>query len=331
MAGAALALAIAVVTALLVTRADDDAGRTAASPTPDAPRSAAAQGPRVGETLKPVGSRPRGIAIANGDLWVISARAAGWRGSMRATIRRHGTQPRIGRGAVGVAGHGDAVWVANSRLGQVIELDSETGRVRRRLHDAGGAGARRRGRRRALGRRDTARGAAPDVLFHYDRAGNLLGRDDVPNDITALTVGGGRAWLAHDGASRGSSDSAPSLTVRHRHVAASARPSRSTTAAGASGRASPPTTRSPGTTCAARRIVDDHVSPAALRGSPFAGGRVFVASNTDHTLVVVWTQRQPDPVGEPIAVPLNPLAVAAGAGHVWVSGLGANTLSRIDY
>ena len=80
-AGAALALAIAVVTALLVTRDDDDAGRTAASPTPDAPRSAAAQGPRVGETLEPVGSRPRGIAVADGDIWVTSATAGGWRGS----------------------------------------------------------------------------------------------------------------------------------------------------------------------------------------------------------------------------------------------------------
>ena len=37
------------------------------------------------------------------------------------------------------------------------------------------------------------------------------------------------------------------------------------------------------------------------------------------------------PVGDPIPVPLNPWAVDAGAGHVWVSGLGANTLSRIDY
>jgi hypothetical protein len=37
------------------------------------------------------------------------------------------------------------------------------------------------------------------------------------------------------------------------------------------------------------------------------------------------------PVGRPLAVPLNPLAVAAGAGHVWVTGLGENTLTRIDH
>ena len=37
------------------------------------------------------------------------------------------------------------------------------------------------------------------------------------------------------------------------------------------------------------------------------------------------------PVGDPITVPPNPWAVEAGAGHVWVSGIGANTLSRIDY
>jgi DNA-binding beta-propeller fold protein YncE len=57
---------------------------------------------------------------------------------------------------------------------------------------------------------------------------------------------------------------------------------------------------------------------------------VFVASYTDHTVVVVDPETMKT-IGDPLHVPFNPWAVEVGAGHVWVSGLGSNTLSRIDY
>jgi YVTN family beta-propeller protein len=61
-----------------------------------------------------------------------------------------------------------------------------------------------------------------------------------------------------------------------------------------------------------------------------AGGRVYVASYLDHTVVVL------DPetlhrVGRPVPVAFNPYAVAAGGGHVWVTNLGAGSLTRLDY
>ena len=65
-------------------------------------------------------------------------------------------------------------------------------------------------------------------------------------------------------------------------------------------------------------------------GLAVAGDRVFVASYTTQNVVVV-DQESLEPVGDPIPLSLNPWAVEAGAGHVWVSGLGENTLSRIDY
>ncbi len=76
-------------------------------------------------------------------------------------------------------------------------------------------------------------------------------------------------------------------------------------------------------------IVESSVTPRP-EGLAVAGGRVFVAGYTTQNLVVV-DQESLEPVGDPIGVPHNPLAVEAGAGHVWVSGIGANTLSRIDY
>ena len=55
-----------------------------------------------------------------------------------------------------------------------------------------------------------------------------------------------------------------------------------------------------------------------------------MASTTDHTVVVV-NPKTGGRVGDPLPVRPNPWAVTAGAAHVWVSGVGANTVSRIDY
>ena len=69
------------------------------------------------------------------------------------------------------------------------------------------------------------------------------------------------------------------------------------------------------------------VEPAELA---LAGGRVFVAGNTDHSVVVLDVDSG-RPVGAPIPVGLNPTAVTVGAGHVWVAGMGDNSLTRIAY
>ena len=44
-----------------------------------------------------------------------------------------------------------------------------------------------------------------------------------------------------------------------------------------------------------------------------------------------WTRRRCGASGEPIAVGFNPFAMAADERSVWVTGLGDNTLTRIDY
>jgi DNA-binding beta-propeller fold protein YncE len=61
-----------------------------------------------------------------------------------------------------------------------------------------------------------------------------------------------------------------------------------------------------------------------------AGGRVFVASRNDQAVFVLDPVNLA-PVGEPIRVGLNPYAMVADGHSVWVTNLGDNTLSRIDY
>jgi hypothetical protein len=323
-AGALIALALAVVVAVLATRGDGggDVNRAVASPSPQAAPAV----PRVGETIEKVGFRPRGIAVANADLWVISATRGHLERIRADTLQPHGSQPRVGRGAVSIAAHGDAVFVAISRQGSVIELDAGTGRVRQRIEvpftpilvDAGANGIWIAAHRA---------GPASDLLFHYDMRGNRLGRVKVPYDITALEVGGGRAWIAHGGVPRILGYDVKLRARDRQYLTAEAtelaygdrRLWVSEPAAASLGRYDP----------RSRGIVESRVV-SRPEGLAVAGGRVFIAGYTTQNLVVV-DQKSLKPVGDPITVPHNPLAVEAGAGHVWVSGIGENTLSRIDY
>ncbi len=61
-----------------------------------------------------------------------------------------------------------------------------------------------------------------------------------------------------------------------------------------------------------------------------AGGHLFVSSRNDNTLVVL-DPKTLKPAGEPIDVGFNPYALAADERSVWVTGLGDNTLTRIDF
>ena len=61
-----------------------------------------------------------------------------------------------------------------------------------------------------------------------------------------------------------------------------------------------------------------------------AGGRVFVSSRDDQAVSVLDSDELAL-VGEPIPVAINPYAIVADKRSVWVSGLGDNTLTRIDY
>lgn len=326
---AATALLALAATILLITRdsggdRQDGEKRTARAVAASSP--SAETGPRVGATIRSVGFRPRDIAIANGDLWVISALRPRLARIDAATLRRHGTQPNVGRGALSVTARGNAVWVANARRGRVLQLDAESGKVAHRLTipvapilaAAGPGGLWVVGH----GARDD-----PDVLFHYDLDGALLGKAELEQDVSALALGGGRAWVTLRGLPRLLSFDAR-LRVRSRSWL---------TAEGAElafGAGHVWVSVSADDSIARLDPRDKQVVTTAVGSRPagvaVAGGHIFVASNTDHT-VVILDPKTGRPVGKPLPMPPNPWAVAAGEGHVWVSGLGANTVTRIDY
>jgi predicted Ser/Thr protein kinase len=316
-AAAAAAIAALLATAAAVLLVSQGGG---GSP----PKAVAARAFRVGATTQPVGFRPRGIAVAGGDLWVISATRNRLARLDAATLRPDGVQTRIGEGALSITADGDAVWVAIGRRSQVLKVDAQNGRVTDRLHVprapwvlAANGGALFVAARTFGG---------PDLVLHYDAAGHLRDRHYVPDDITALAVGHGRVWAGTTKSRVFSFD----LQLRQKSPFWLTAPAAAMTYGAGYLWASVP-----GADAVARydprtnSVVTNNAGhrPAGL---VVAHGSVFVASNTDHHLIRL-APRTGEPVGAPLRVPDNPWAVAAGAGHVWVSGIGANAVSRIDY
>ena len=132
--GAAVAVIAAAGIALLLApdrrAAPPERRGPAATPAPGQPRS---DSPRIGDTIRHVGLRPRDAAVVAGDLWVISHRLPRVTRLGTTTGRRHGDRPLVGRGAASIAGRGDTVWVAVPRRGEIVRVDARSGHVRERI------------------------------------------------------------------------------------------------------------------------------------------------------------------------------------------------------
>jgi hypothetical protein len=328
-AAAATLVAIAVVSFLLL---DGSSGRHAASSASNPAETATAKardGPHVGPTVRGVTKRPRDIAVAAGDLWIVSHYRPTVTRLDPASGRRAGDQPLVGRGASDIAAHKNTIWVSVPTRGEVVRVDPRSGHAKTRIQPPV------QPVRVALGRSGlwvVGRGASsddPDVLFHYDRAGaQILHQTEFRNRISAIMLADDAVWVAlHD---------EPrivrlSLTAQRQWGATLTGPASALAYGGgyvwatvdeddAVARVDPDSNGQAVTTDAARE-------PGQIA---FARGRVYVASTIDHR-VLVLDPKHPRDEGRSLPMPLNPYAVTAGAGHVWVTGLARNTLTRIDF
>jgi streptogramin lyase len=244
------------------------------------------------------------------------------------TGRRVGRQPYVGRGAASIAGDAGMVWVAKRATSAILRVDPRSGAVVQRIPTpvpparvaAGPTGL-------WIVTRETD--AGPATLLHYDRAGEqLLQELPFPDGIQAIALGGGAAWVSLAGVQR-IMRVVPGEPVEHaawlRHPATAL----------AFGAGHLWASLSDADSVARIHPRTQQVASTQVGGDPagltVAGGRVFVASNATHTVAVVDPERLRHRPVRRLRVPLNPYAMATGAGHVWVAGLGANTLTRLDY
>ncbi len=243
--------------------------------------------------------------------------------------RRHGAQPVVGRGASSIASHAGTIWVTVPARGEVVRVDARTGKVEARIEPplppvrvaAGRSGLWVVGR--------AASPASPDLLLRYDAAGEqlVLPQVEFASGIGAITLGGDAVWVALVRRPRVLRLSLNGETQLGAQMTAAA--SSLTYGAGylwASIDADDAIARvDPASGLVVTTVAARHPGQIA-----FAGDRVFAASNTAHSGVVL-DPKTVRPTGTPLNVPLNPYGVASGAGHVWVTGVGENTVTRLDY
>jgi DNA-binding beta-propeller fold protein YncE len=296
---------------------------------PGAPSSRAGASPvRIVRTIQHVGHRPNGVALAGGDLWVTSSDQLRVVRIDGATGRELPQAPRVGLGASSIVSDGSDVWVAAKEAGRVVRIDGATGRVTARLRPGAPPW------RLALGLGSlwvSTKADSPgrDQLIRYDPAGHVLKRTTMPHGIAAIATDDRFVWVAeqdvpdvlrfdpktgHVEVWAKMSGVAPALYYGGGYIWATLE------SADFVVRVPPRPGESPITTAAGHRPERAVV----------AGGRLFVTSNADHT-VVVMNPRTMDAEGKPLRVPHNPYAIAADARGVWVTGLGENTLTKIAY
>jgi DNA-binding beta-propeller fold protein YncE len=323
-AGAALALvAGAAGLAALTLDGDEDRGRraraTQPSPTPKPPSPL--------KTVK-LGFRPRDLAVAGGRVWVIC------RDEPRVTVLDAGSMkptrlaPNVGMGASDIARDRLTLWVTSREFNGVVGLDARTGRVIRRV-TTGSTPTRVAADRSGLWIAVRGEPGVSATLLRFSRDGATQLDPPLPfdNGIGAVAIGGGYLWVASPEPRRNIARVTPGGD-RDPSAWADAPPGGLAFGGGALWlsesddgvvmRYDLKTKNSP-TTSVGRR---------PMRLVVVGGRRVYVAVNRDHR--VRWLDARRGRRMGRLPVPKNPVALAVGAGHVWVTGVGNGTLTRID-
>jgi hypothetical protein len=330
LAAAALATAAAGGGIALVALQGDDprgAGVVRATATPAA-SAAAGAALHVVTTIRNVGMRPSGIALAGEDAWVISRDSKWVTRISRRTGKERSSHPPVGRGSSSIVADGGAIWVAVTDDRRVVRIDAASGKVTRRIavptppvHLAAGPS----------GLWVAAHRGSFDELLHYDRGGSrLLARRPMPDGVGPIALGAGALWLTATAAPKlarldlRSGVITPWVTLHAR--------ANSLRYAGGYLWASLRELDAIARVTTARRPPSMVESEAGRNPQQVAvaHGSVFVASYTDHRLVALDPSRL-SRKGESVQVGFNPFAVAADERGVWVTGLGGNTVTRLAY
>ena len=326
-AGGVGALAVAILAVLLLTR-DDGPGAQVVTPTPTATATATATATSVAtsvKTIQGVSDRPSGLVSTGGDL-LVAGQPMSLTRIKADTGNEYGRHPKVGPDINAMVEFGGSVWMTLGYDRQVVRLDARTGKVRKRLKVAD------RPTRVAVDRTGLWVGTelqnGGGQVLRYDLRGTLIQAITVPEGVGGLVTGGDAIWVIKDRTNKvarltpgdtklvdWASLPSPVASVRYAGGALWV------TLDGEDAIA-----RVDAKTGNQRTAAAGH-SPAQ---TVLAGGHLFVSSRNDNT-VVVLDPNTLKPVGPPIEVGFNPYALVADERSVWVTGLGDNTLTRIDY
>jgi tRNA A-37 threonylcarbamoyl transferase component Bud32 len=311
-AGGLGTLAVAVAAVLLLGGGD---GGTGGEPPPPPPKGAV-----VGKTITGIADRPNNVAVAGGDVWVMSFRGERLVRIDGATSRVRPDGPVVGPGTSDLNGAGDELWASNTQTREVARVDARSGRVTARLTAPAPPLA-------VATDPDSLWVATATEVLRYDRrTRRRLDRVPVPAGVVAMTAAPGGVWIAERHtptvafvrAATGRVGSVVRLSGQPYDVAFGDGYLWATIRADDSVARVDPKTHAVVAVAAAGR-------PSQLT---FACGLVFVAGLTEHAVVMIDPKKSA-PVGK-LKTGLNPFAVVADGRRVWVTSIGENNVARID-
>jgi outer membrane protein assembly factor BamB len=282
----------------------------------------------VALTFRDVIHRPNAVARVGSELWVTSASQPLERLDAM-TGARLGGVAAVPAGGKAISVRGDRVWVANTRQQLAVCLSAATHQVIARAPLSG----------RAIDIAADASGGAwvavhgprkdgPDTVVHYDGSGRAVRTVTIKPGVSSIALGGGALWVA----------AMRTAKIVRVDVASGARMNWARLVLAAYGLAYGGGylwAGSPNDDVVYRidpRVRDTAPSHSAGRRPEqlaYADGRLFVASSNNQSLLVL-DPRTLKPAHAPLQMPLDPFAVTADARHVWVTGIGENTVTRVD-
>jgi hypothetical protein len=319
-AGLLAAAAAAVV--LVITLSDD----------PPAPAGAPATPPRIVASW-PTGPRPNAVALGGGRTWVGSFLDTRLVVVDQQTSRRvRDVSPHVGVGTVDFAVDRSSVWVISSRERRLRRVDLESGRrigAPTSLSGTPIAVAADPGRAAVwIGiTGDSPRREGRLVRVHA-RTGKVLKEVTLPRRVTQLVALPGAVWVL--------ARNAPELLEVDPTTGAVRRtielPAEHTSFLSYGERMLWATVRDDDQLIRIDPRSGDYGTLSLSENPAWVDvhdGHAWVALNGSNELARVSTASM-QPVGEPLVMPVNPYAVAAGPSGVWVTSVADRRLVRID-
>jgi YVTN family beta-propeller protein len=317
LAGVAFLAALGVAAALLLFGKDDG----------DDTKSPAAKRPPgklrvVGKPIR-VGTRPFGVAVGDGVLWV--ANASDDTVSRVAVEGGARTDVRVGAGPFGITRAGDDVWVANSGAGSVTRIDTRTGTPGDEIPV---------GRAPFFVAADdssvfVSNGAGTKVTVLDARTGERAGASiRVCRQPRGIVAGGTATWVVckSGGAVR---------RIVNGQVTRTIAVGENPVGIAIGGNALWVTNRDSGTVSRIDLSSPEGGEAKTIEvgsepfGIAFGEGFAWVTLSGEDKLLRLDPETG-EPVGDPIAIPGQPVGVTVGGGSVWVTANDAGTLTRVD-
>ena len=173
-----------------------------------------------------------------------------------------------------------------------------------------------------------ARPRGDDALMRYDRSGRLRRRFTIAHGVGAIELAGGAVWIAELRFPR--VIRIDPRTGRVREVAHLNGTAFDLTFGGGYLWASEPRENAAARIDVRSGNVVNCATGRRPSGLAFVGDRLYVANETEQTVTAI-NRHTARSASHPVSVALGPYAVAHGLGHLWVTGIGEDTLTRLDF